>query len=93
MVRICRVAVDDELFFGVLEGLDPNGDPGEGTVIALLDGHPFGELIPDGRLVRYADARLVAPVLPSKVVAIGKNYLDHILEAATQACAPSPFCI
>ncbi|MDP2288346.1 MAG: fumarylacetoacetate hydrolase family protein [Actinomycetota bacterium] len=89
-MRICRVAVDDELFFGVLEGLDANGDPGPGTVIALLDGHPFGELIPDGRLVRYADARLVAPVLPSKVVAIGKNYLDHILETGLGEAPAEP---
>ncbi|MDO9485354.1 MAG: fumarylacetoacetate hydrolase family protein [Actinomycetota bacterium] len=89
-MRICRVAVDDELFFGVLEGLDANGDPGEGTVIALLDGHPFGELVPDGRLVRYADVRLVAPVLPSKIVAIGKNYLDHIRETGLGEAPAEP---
>ena len=27
-----------------------------------------------------ADVRLVAPVLPSKVVAVGRNYLDHVRE-------------
>lgn len=89
-MRICRVAVGDELFFGVLEGLDDRGEPGAGTVIALLDGHPFGELIPDGRLVRYEDVRLVAPVLPSKVVAVGKNYLDHIREVGLGEAPPEP---
>ncbi|MDD2857993.1 MAG: fumarylacetoacetate hydrolase family protein [Candidatus Nanopelagicales bacterium] len=89
-MRICRVAVGDELFFGVLEGLDAQGEPGEGTVIALLEGHPFGEIVPDGRLVRFEDVRLVAPVLPSKVVAIGKNYLDHIREVGLGEAPPEP---
>ncbi|MFA7324648.1 MAG: fumarylacetoacetate hydrolase family protein [Candidatus Nanopelagicales bacterium] len=89
-MRICRVAVGDELFFGVLEGLGADGEPGEGTVIALLEGHPFGEIVPDGRLVRFEDVRLIAPVLPSKVVAVGKNYLDHIREVGLGEAPPEP---
>jgi len=78
------------LFFGVLEGLGADGEPGEGTVIALLEGHPFGEIVPDGRLVRFEDVRLIAPVLPSKVVAVGKNYLDHIREVGLGEAPPEP---
>ena len=79
-MKICRVSVNDELFFGVLEGVDANGEPGDETVIAVLEGHPFNGINPDGRFVRYQDVRLVAPVLPSKIVAIGKNYAAHAAE-------------
>lgn len=79
-MRICRVAVDDELHFGLIEGLDDDLAVTDGTLIALLEGHPFGELRPEGRLVRAADVRLVAPILPSKVIAVGRNYADHARE-------------
>jgi len=48
------------------------------------NGHPFG-VDPAG--VRFtgnryplAEVRLLAPVLPSKVVAVGKNYAEHVKE-------------
>jgi 2-keto-4-pentenoate hydratase/2-oxohepta-3-ene-1,7-dioic acid hydratase in catechol pathway len=69
-VRICRVAVDDALYFGLIEG----------EAVVLLAGHPFGELAPEGRVLPLEDVRLVAPVLPSKVIAVGRNYADHARE-------------
>jgi 2-keto-4-pentenoate hydratase/2-oxohepta-3-ene-1,7-dioic acid hydratase in catechol pathway len=69
-VRICRVAVDDELHYGVLEG----------DAVALLSSHPFGPFEPDGRVLPAADVRLVAPVLPSKIIAVGRNYAEHARE-------------
>ena len=69
-MRICRVAVDDELHYGVIEG----------EAVALLSSHPFGPFEPDGRVLPLADVRLVAPVLPSKIIAVGKNYADHARE-------------
>lgn len=83
-MRICRVAVDDELFFGLIEGLDDDLRITDGTLIALLEGHPFGELVPEGRLIRAVDARLVAPILPSKVIAVGRNYADHARELGNE---------
>jgi 2-keto-4-pentenoate hydratase/2-oxohepta-3-ene-1,7-dioic acid hydratase in catechol pathway len=35
---------------------------------------------PVGRELRVTDVRLLAPVVPGKVLAIGQNYLDHIRE-------------
>ena len=58
-MRICRVAVGDELHYGVLEG----------EAVALLSSHPFGPFEPEGRVLPLTDVRLVAPVLPSKVIA------------------------
>jgi 2-keto-4-pentenoate hydratase/2-oxohepta-3-ene-1,7-dioic acid hydratase in catechol pathway len=66
----------------------PGGSPfGPGAArlgIAELAGHPFGV---DKEGVRFtgaryplADVRVLAPVLPSKVVAIGRNYAEHVRE-------------
>ncbi len=46
----------------------------------LLSAHPFGELVPTGEQVPFRDETLLAPVLPSKVVGIGKNYAEHARE-------------
>lgn len=73
-MRICRVAVDDDLVFGVVDEAD-----GE-TLIRVLRGHPFGELQLTGRVLPRDDVRLVAPILPSKVVAVARNYADHAAE-------------
>ena len=50
----------------------------------LVNGHPFGGLVPEGRIIPLADTRLLAPVLPSKIVAVGKNYADHAKEMGGQ---------
>jgi 2-keto-4-pentenoate hydratase/2-oxohepta-3-ene-1,7-dioic acid hydratase in catechol pathway len=77
-VRIARFAKGDGVAYGVVEG-----ESGQQTV-AELYGHPFG-IDPAG--VRFtgeryplAEVRLLAPVLPSKVVAVGKNYAEHVRE-------------
>src|SRR3954462_844464 len=57
--------------FGVLDG--------DGQV-AQIEGHPFGQISFTGTRFAQADVRLLSPILPSKVVAIGKNYAEHIEE-------------
>lgn len=69
-MRICRISLDDQLHYGVMEG----------EAVALLTSHPFGDFEPDGRVLPLSDVRLVTPVLPSKIVAVGKNYVDHVRE-------------
>jgi len=63
------------------------GEAGELT-IAEIAGHPFGPGAGEAKLtgVTYAlaDVRLLAPVLPSKVVAIGRNYLEHARETGSE---------
>ena len=66
--------------FGVIDGLSPDGDPDSTTTITPIAGHPFGTLEIAGPPVAYADVRLLAPVLPSKIVAVGKNYAAHAAE-------------
>ncbi len=83
-MRICRVSVDGDLFFGLIEGLSDTGEIGEGTLVALLDGHPFGVLAPEGRIMKASDVRFIAPVLPSKIIAVGRNYAAHAKEMGNE---------
>ncbi|MFM8895548.1 MAG: fumarylacetoacetate hydrolase family protein [Actinomycetales bacterium] len=77
---MCRFAVDEEIGYGVVHGAEESGEIGPDTVVAGLAGHPLGELVPDGRILPIADVRLLAPVIPSKVVAVGRNYAAHASE-------------
>ena len=83
-MRIARFAKGDGVAYGVVEGE-------AAQTIAELYGHPFG-IDPSGvRLTgqRYplAEVRLLAPVLPSKVVAVGKNYAEHVREMGSEVPA------
>ncbi len=90
-MRIARFAHGDDVGYGIVEDVQPDGAAGAGTgpdsdglVIAELMGHPFGIEAESVRLTgsRFplGDVRLLAPVLPSKVIAIGKNYAEHVRE-------------
>jgi 2-keto-4-pentenoate hydratase/2-oxohepta-3-ene-1,7-dioic acid hydratase in catechol pathway len=94
-VRIARFAHGGDVGYGIVEDVTQDGAAGtvtgadaDGLVVAELLGHPFGIGDEAIRLtgVRYplADVRLLAPVLPSKVVAIGRNYADHAAELGNE---------
>jgi 2-keto-4-pentenoate hydratase/2-oxohepta-3-ene-1,7-dioic acid hydratase in catechol pathway len=75
-VRIARFTKDGDLCFGVVENDD---------TIATVAAHPFGEIQFTGERQPLADVRLTAPILPSKVIAIGKNYAEHAREMGGEA--------
>jgi 2-keto-4-pentenoate hydratase/2-oxohepta-3-ene-1,7-dioic acid hydratase in catechol pathway len=90
-VRIARFSRDDTVAYGVVQESAPDGVASagispdtDGLIIAELQGHPFGvgteSVRYTGQSYPVADVRLLAPVLPTKVVAIGKNYADHARE-------------
>ena len=94
-MRIARFAHGGDVGYGIVEDVQQDGAAGtvtgadaDGLVVAELLGHPFGIGDEAIRLtgVRYplADVRLLAPVLPSKVVAIGRNYADHAAELGNE---------
>ena len=68
-MKYARIEKDGNLYQGFLEG----------ESLVLVKGS-FGALLQTGERVPLAGARFLAPVLPSKVVAVGLNYQDHILE-------------
>ncbi|MBB6120330.1 fumarylacetoacetate hydrolase family protein [Nocardiopsis algeriensis] len=76
-MRIARFAVGDEVGFGLVEA---DTDSGE-EFVARLNGHPLlGDIKLTGERAKLSDVRLLSPVLPTKVVCIGKNYADHVAE-------------
>lgn len=79
-MRICRFSHGEEVSFGVLDNLDDQGELTDNSIIAILRGHPFSELEPDGRVIAASAVKFLAPILPSKIVGIGKNYADHVAE-------------
>jgi 2-keto-4-pentenoate hydratase/2-oxohepta-3-ene-1,7-dioic acid hydratase in catechol pathway len=80
-VRIARYTTGDGAAFGVVEGeLSPGGSGFDGLTVRRIDGHPFAPFQIVGEPESLLDVRLIAPVLPSKVVAIGRNYAAHAKE-------------
>jgi len=67
--------------FGVLDG--------DGQV-AQIEGHPFGQIAFTGQRFPQADVRLLSPILPSKVVCVGKNYAEHVKEMNTGDAPKEP---
>ncbi|MFE7134776.1 fumarylacetoacetate hydrolase family protein [Streptomyces sp. NPDC057638] len=74
-MRFARFAWRGAVHHGRLDCSD-----GDETVV-LLDGDPVrGPVGLTGQTVPSAEVRLLAPVLPGKIVAVGRNYADHIAE-------------
>ena len=48
-----------------------------GEYVRPLRGTFFEEPVPTGEEIPAADVRLLAPVLPSKIVCVGRNYVEH----------------
>lgn len=80
-MRLGRIASPDGVAFVSIEG--PPDDPA--AIAREIAEHPFGTPTFTGRQWPLADVRLLAPILASKVVCIGKNYAAHIAEMAAHA--------
>jgi 2-keto-4-pentenoate hydratase/2-oxohepta-3-ene-1,7-dioic acid hydratase in catechol pathway len=52
----------------------------EGAFVRPLRGTFFDDPVPTGEDIPLDQVRLLAPVIPSKVVAVGKNYVEHAQE-------------
>jgi 2-keto-4-pentenoate hydratase/2-oxohepta-3-ene-1,7-dioic acid hydratase in catechol pathway len=70
---------------------DLPGHEDDEMIVAQIAGHPFGGTEADIKLTgaRFdvGEVRLLAPILPSKVICIGKNYADHAREMGGEAPA------
>ena len=69
-MRLVRFRFGDRIATGVVEG----------DAVRALAGTFFENPVPSGEEVPLDDVRLLAPVLPSKVVCLGKNYAAHAAE-------------
>jgi 2-keto-4-pentenoate hydratase/2-oxohepta-3-ene-1,7-dioic acid hydratase in catechol pathway len=77
-VRIARIAHPTGMSFAVLEGEGP------GATAAEIEGHPFAQIKLTGQRWAVEDVRMLAPILPSKVVCVGRNYADHAAELGNE---------
>ncbi len=48
--------------------------------VGRIDGYPFGEFQRSEANLRLDSVQLLAPILPGKIVCIGRNYAEHIKE-------------
>jgi 2-keto-4-pentenoate hydratase/2-oxohepta-3-ene-1,7-dioic acid hydratase in catechol pathway len=73
-VKLVRFRDDVRISTGVLEG----------EAIRVLSGTFFENPIPTGGQVSLSEVRLLAPVIPSKVVGVGRNYGAHAEELGNE---------
>ncbi|HVH52644.1 MAG TPA: fumarylacetoacetate hydrolase family protein, partial [Actinomycetota bacterium] len=69
-MRLVRFRFGDRIATGVVEG----------EAVRALAGTFFENPVPSGEEIPLDDVRLLAPILPSKVVCLGKNYASHAAE-------------
>jgi len=74
-MKFCRVQKDDRIFYARMDG----------DTLHELAGDLFGDARPTGTTYQMDEVKLLAPVMPSKVVCLGKNYLAHALEFGSDA--------
>ena len=78
-MRLGRIASPDGVAFVSVEG------EGDDAVAKEIAEHPFGTPTFTGRSWPLADVRVLAPILASKVICIGKNYAAHAAEMGGEA--------
>lgn len=72
-MRIARYRFEDEVHYGIVDG----------EVVRQIAGTPFPSVAAvevTGAQHHIDDVDLLAPVLPTKIVAVGRNYADHAKE-------------
>ena len=69
-MKIVRVDVSGETHWGVLRDDE----------VQLLSAPPFEAIVLSGRSVPLSAVRLLAPVVPQKIICLGRNYRAHVAE-------------
>jgi 2-keto-4-pentenoate hydratase/2-oxohepta-3-ene-1,7-dioic acid hydratase in catechol pathway len=59
-------------------------DTSQGMLVGALVGDPFGEFRRIEADTRITDVKLLAPVMPSKIVCVGRNYTEHAAELGNE---------
>ena len=70
MAQFVRFSYQDGVTYGIVDG----------TQIRVIEGDIFGDHRLTDEMVSREDVHLLAPAVPSKVIAIGLNYRSHIGE-------------
>ncbi|WFB07220.1 fumarylacetoacetate hydrolase family protein [Streptomyces sp. LX-29] len=73
-MRIARFSIDGNVAYGVVEG----------ETLDIIKGIPYGDFERSGTKIPLDKVRLLSPVLPNKIVAIGRNYAEHAAELGNE---------
>ena len=71
-MRLVRFRYGDRIATGAIDD--------DSDAVRILRGTFFEDPVPTGEVVPLDDVRLLAPVLPSKLVCVGRNYAAHAAE-------------
>lgn len=69
-MRLARALCGSEIAYGIVEG----------SALRIIEGNPFERIEPTEKVVPLSSVQLLSPVEPSKVIAVGLNYIDHAKE-------------
>ena len=69
-MKIVRIKAGDDIAYGVADA--------EGVLV--YNGSPFVAWEPTETVVPWPNVNLLSPVIPTKVMCVGKNYVDHAEE-------------
>jgi 2-keto-4-pentenoate hydratase/2-oxohepta-3-ene-1,7-dioic acid hydratase in catechol pathway len=69
-MRICRFQHEKAIRYGLIHD----------EMVALLEAAPFHSIQVSGKSLPLSELKLLAPVVPPNILAIGRNYLDHVNE-------------
>jgi 2-keto-4-pentenoate hydratase/2-oxohepta-3-ene-1,7-dioic acid hydratase in catechol pathway len=78
-VRVCRFLRAGRVSWGVVEG----------SVVRALSGEPWGGGLAEGPAHALSAVELLAPVAPTKIVCVGRNYSAHARELGNEV-PPEP---
>ena len=81
-MRFARFVHPGGMSFGVVEG--EAGAPVDALTVAEIDKIPFEEIRYTGKRWALPDVRLLAPIFSSKVVCVGRNYVEHAAELGNE---------
>ncbi|MCS4489769.1 fumarylacetoacetate hydrolase family protein [Corynebacterium sp. ES2794-CONJ1] len=73
-MRFGRIATPDGMFFCTVESRDDK------QWCRVIEGTPFTSPRYSGKEYPLEEVKVLAPMLPSKIVAVGRNYADHVRE-------------
>ncbi len=76
-MRTCRFRLSGREAYGLVEG----------STVRALGAAPWAGGLPEGRPIPLAEVELLAPVEPSKIVCIGRNYRAHAKELGNEVPA------
>ncbi|GAB4347970.1 MAG: fumarylacetoacetate hydrolase family protein [Candidatus Abyssubacteria bacterium] len=73
-MKICRFIWRDKTGYGIIQD----------DVVLPVKGEPFSTVEETGERLSLGDVTLLSPTVPSKIVAVGLNYQEHIEETGMQ---------